>query len=895
MPRKTTSESAKSSRTVSAAAKKPVAKPVAKSVNESATKPAGKIESATAAKSVNESATKPAGKTEFKFTTKTAGKTESATAAKSVNESATKPAGKSESKSAAKSVNESATKTAGKSESKSAAKSVNESATKTAGKSESKSAAKSVNESATKTAGKTESATAAKSVNESATKPAGKSESKSAAKIESKSATKIVAKTESKTAAKTESESAKTIDAKSESKSAEKSESKSAKTPARASRKSAGGDSRESRMVSVLRRKFGRRASRGEDGGVDVGKMEQLFKHGQENRYVTYADINDHLPDGIEDSEDAVNFVANMLREWRIPVYETPPDRDDLLMKDEGMQVRSDSDIEDMAEAAISSFVGISRTTDPVRMYMREMSSSALFSREQEVEVSRRIEEGQRRIMEVLSCRLNIVDAILAVVSEKLAAGDAQVEEIVHGIYDEPRGKGKSVMMRAEIDSIDDAEERQEFSSRYLAEQTRKLVKRINKIRAAQRGARKADKERLLGELTALMTRFSFAEKFVKIYIAEARGECEKMKAVEAKIRECCTRKMGMRRQDFLRLFPGNETDPSWIRGLSANYFRPHTRDYVAEVEDLQRQYAAIVKKSGLKTPAKVLELDDELAGKERLVQETKGEMVGANLRLVISIAKKYTNRGLHFLDLIQEGNIGLMKAVDKFQYRRGFKFSTYATWWIRQAITRALADHGRTIRIPVHMIETINKVSKMTRTLVQETGREPTAEQIAERMDFYRSKDGGQSAQQRKQAVEKVRRILKIAKEPKSLESPIGDNDSTFMDFIEDVGAVDPLDFLLNKDTRNVIGLYLGHILSQREVQVLRMRYGVGIGGEYTLEDVGLQLGVTRERIRQIEAKAVRKLRQPKRLADLRKYMLKDFAPPATKKRARGGSVAQR
>ena len=862
MPRKTTSESAKSSRTVSAAAKKPVAKPVAKSVNESATKPAGKIESKPAAKSVHESATKPAGKTEFKFTTKTAGKTESATAAKSVNEPATKPAGKSESKSAAKSVNESATKTAGKIESATAAKSVNESATKTAGKIESKSAAKSESESA---------------------------------KTESKPAAKTVAKTESKTAAKTESESAKTIDAKSESKSAEKSESKSAKTPARASRKSAGGDSRESRMVSVLRRKFGRRASRGEDGGVDVGKMEQLFKHGQENRYVTYADINDHLPDGIEDSEDAVNFVANMLREWRIPVYETPPDRDDLLMKDEGMQVRSDSDIEDMAEAAISSFVGISRTTDPVRMYMREMSSSALFSREQEVEVSRRIEEGQRRIMEVLSCRLNIVDAILAVVSEKLAAGDAQVEEIVHGIYDEPRGKGKSVMMRAEIDSIDDAEERQEFSSRYLAEQTRKLVKRINKIRAAQRGARKADKERLLGELTALMTRFSFAEKFVKIYIAEARGECEKMKAVEAKIRECCTRKMGMRRQDFLRLFPGNETDPSWIRGLSANYFRPHTRDYVAEVEDLQRQYAAIVKKSGLKTPAKVLELDDELAGKERLVQETKGEMVGANLRLVISIAKKYTNRGLHFLDLIQEGNIGLMKAVDKFQYRRGFKFSTYATWWIRQAITRALADHGRTIRIPVHMIETINKVSKMTRTLVQETGREPTAEQIAERMDFYRSKDGGQSAQQRKQAVEKVRRILKIAKEPKSLESPIGDNDSTFMDFIEDVGAVDPLDFLLNKDTRNVIGLYLGHILSQREVQVLRMRYGVGIGGEYTLEDVGLQLGVTRERIRQIEAKAVRKLRQPKRLADLRKYMLKDFAPPATKKRARGGSVAQR
>ncbi|MGI9298135.1 MAG: RNA polymerase sigma factor RpoD, partial [Gammaproteobacteria bacterium] len=592
--------------------------------------------------------------------------------------------------------------------------------------------------------------------------------------------------------------------------------------------------------------------------------------------------ISDHLPEGVENIEEAAEKIAGILSESGYRVYETAPDRDEILIQEESVQVRSDSDIEDMAEAAMSSLVGISRTTDPVRMYMREMSSSTLLTREQEVEVSRRIEEGQRRMMKVLSDRPNIVEMFVGDIKKKMEAGETQAEDLVHGIFDAPRGEGESALMKSdEADLIDDVERRREFSSRYLAEQTRDLVGRVDAVRAAMRGLRKkSERDRLRGELTALMTRFCCSEKFMKKLIAAARDECVQMKGVEAKIRECCTRKMGMRRQDFLRLFPGNETDPKWIRGLSHNYFRPQTRDYVAEVEDLQRQYAAIVRKSGLKTPAKVLELDDELADTERNVQKTKGEMVGANLRLVISIAKKYTNRGLHFLDLIQEGNIGLMKAVDKFQYRRGYKFSTYATWWIRQAITRALADHGRTIRIPVHMIETINKVGRVTRQIVQETGREPTAEQIAAQMDLFRPKQGPQSEQQRKQAVDKVRRILKIAKEPKSLEAPVGDNDSTFMDFIEDTSAVNPLNFLLDKDTRQFIKRELKSVLTQREVDVLMMRYGIGSGSEFTLEEVGLQLSVTRERIRQIEAKAVRKLRQPKRLEKLRRHMLNDFAP---------------
>ena len=607
-------------------------------------------------------------------------------------------------------------------------------------------------------------------------------------------------------------------------------------------------------------------------------KLRQLFKHASDHGYVTHPVIHDHLPDGIEQIEEAGNIVANILSDWGIQVYESPPDQDDLLIKEEGVQVRYDSDIEDQAEAAISSFVGISRTTDPVRMYMREMSASGLLTRQQEIEISERIERGQQRMMEALSARPSIADMIVREVSARLDAGETQVEEMVNGIFDSPDGEGNVKMLKAEYEgeaeNEEDLEKRRAFSLQYLWRQTRALTDSIAAAqKAIARERRPSKKQELRAEQIRRMARFSFSEKFLKKWIAVARAECEEAEELESKIRECCIRKMGMRRPDFVRLFAGNETNPKWMRGLSSNLFRRHTRDYVPEVEDLQRRYAALVKKSGLAGPAAMAALDAELRDKEKMVQNAKAEMIAANLRLVISIAKKYTNRGLHFLDLIQEGNIGLMKAVDKFQYRRGFKFSTYATWWIRQAITRAIADHGRTIRIPVHMIETINKVARITRLLMQQNGADPTAEQIAEVMET---------------PTDRVRRIQRVTKEPKSLETPVGDNDSTLMDFIADPDSENPQDRLLDKDKGRYLGAHLKKVLTEREAEVLAMRYGIGTGSEYSLEEVGRQFNVSRERIRQIEAKALRKLRQPRRAAALHRYLLND-APSARKGGAAG------
>ena len=518
-------------------------------------------------------------------------------------------------------------------------------------------------------------------------------------------------------------------------------------------------------------------------------------------------------------------------------------------------------------------------------MYMREMSSSVLLSHGQEINIARRMEQGQRRIMEVLSQRPSLVRDIIAETEKCHTAGENETEDLIHGIYDtdadaeQEAGKQMTMLSASNVRHDDKEEEHQKrmFSMRQLWLQTGKLLTKMKALLVKMEGKPKnadapatasSKKEAALAhevaqaELTAIMTRFSFSEKFLKRLIIKAHLECEEMQAVDSKIRECCTRKMGMKRQDFSRLFPGNETNLRWMRKLPTNIFRRHTRDYIPEVEDLQRNYAVIVRSSGLKSPAMVLELDAELLEKERMVQNAKQEMIKANLRLVISIAKKYTNRGMQFLDLIQEGNIGLMKAVDKFQYRRGYKFSTYATWWIRQAITRAIADNGRTIRIPVHMIETINKLNRVSRRLVQENGAEPTPEQIAEEMEL---------------PVEKVRRILRIAKEPKPLETPVGDNDSTFLDFQSDPNAKDPQDALMEKDSENFIGNFLSKELAQREAEVLSMRYGVKKKADFTLDEVGRQFDVSRERIRQIEAKALRKLRQSRREQILRNRMQKN------------------
>ncbi|MDM5147810.1 RNA polymerase sigma factor RpoD [Candidatus Persebacteraceae bacterium Df01] len=638
------------------------------------------------------------------------------------------------------------------------------------------------------------------------------------------------------------------------------------------------------RMERELNKKLGkarRKSATRKDDSEDINwnKLRDLFTYASEKGYVTHAIINDHLPDELEEIEEASQIVINLLREWGIPVFESTPDQDELLINEDG-QVRYENDIEDQAEAAISSFVGISRTTDPVRMYMREMSSSTLLTHQEEIEISRRVENGQRRIVEVLSYCPNIAELVLDNL-KKIREEGGNIEDIVNGVFglniDEQNSGAKSAKSAFlhepdsgnKNDSADEVSDSPEEVSKKLAAQCWEVLDELDNIhKEMAQKKRQRDRKRPQKNISELMTRFCFAEKYIKQLIAIAREESVHVMNIESKIRDCCTRKMGMKRRDFLELFPGNEINPRWIETVNSNLFRKHTDSYIPEVIDLQQQYAEIVKKSGLKTPTAMIELDRELREKEEIVKKAKAEMVSSNLRLVISIAKKYTNRGLHFLDLIQEGNIGLMKAVDKFQYRRGFKFSTYATWWIRQAITRAIADQGRTIRIPVHMIETINKLSRVSRQLVQKNGSEPTPEQIAVEMEM---------------TVDKVRRILKIAKEPISMESPVGDDDSTLMDFIHDPDALDPLDNIMHKDTKRFMKNFFDRELAPREAKVLRMRFGIGVNNDYTLEEVGRQFEVTRERIRQIEAKALRKMRTPRREHVLRQQT--EAPPPATEK----------
>ena len=633
------------------------------------------------------------------------------------------------------------------------------------------------------------------------------------------------------------------------------------------------------------RRKTSKRHEQSQD--INWEKLHQLFRLAADSGYVTHAVVNDHLPDEIEDIEEATLIVTNILRDWGIRVYESAPEQDELLINEEGVQVRYETDIEDQTEAAISSFVGISRTTDPVRMYMREMSSSKLLSHEQEIEISCRIENGLRRIMEVLSYCPNIIDQILAEAAV-IRGKNGNIEDIVNGIFNvevepqhHPVGKDDSGSMEHDDDLKIDGDEHPDnddfepedntptsptppgLCTQELADQTYALMQELeenhHKLPSLKSPRVASERTAAQEKITAAMTRFSCSEKFIKRLIARAREECENMQKTEAFIRDRCTRTMGMKRADFLELFPGNETNTKWIYTVTGKFTKKDAERYIPDIVKGQQEYAAIVKKLGFKNPADILALNKELQEKEDIVKKAKEEMVNANLRLVISIAKKYTNRGLHFLDLIQEGNIGLMKAVDKFQYRRGFKFSTYATWWIRQAITRAIADQGRTIRIPVHMIETINKLNRISRQLVQKNGTEPTAEELAKEMEL---------------SVAKVRRILKIAKEPVSMESPVGDDDSTLTDFISDPNAEDPMDTLLSKDRKRFLKHFFGRELGPREAKVLQMRYGIDVNQDYTLEEVGRQFDVTRERIRQIEAKALRKMRHPRREKKLRQRM---------------------
>ncbi|HRL94681.1 MAG: RNA polymerase sigma factor RpoD [Pseudomonas sp.] len=602
-------------------------------------------------------------------------------------------------------------------------------------------------------------------------------------------------------------------------------------------------------------------------------RLKELISRGREQGYLTYADVNDHLPEEISDPEQ-VEDIIRMINDMGINVFETAPDADALLLA----EADTDEAAAEEAAAALAAVeTDIGRTTDPVRMYMREMGTVELLTREGEIEIAKRIEEGIREVMGAIAHFPGTVDGILAEYT-RVTTEAGRLTDVFSGYIDPDDGippppEAEPVIEIAPVaDKADDEEEkegaeeedevetgpdpeiaRQRFGA--VADQLEKTKKALKKH---GRGSKQAIAELLA--LAELFMPIKLVPKQFDVLVVKVRSALERIRAQERAIMQLCVRDARMPRADFLRLFPGNEIDESWSDALAkgkSKYAEAIGR-VQPDIQRCQQKLIALEAECSL-TIGEIKDINRRMSIGEAKARRAKKEMVEANLRLVISIAKKYTNRGLQFLDLIQEGNIGLMKAVDKFEYRRGYKFSTYATWWIRQAITRSIADQARTIRIPVHMIETINKLNRISRQMLQEMGREPTPEELGERMEM---------------PEDKIRKVLKIAKEPISMETPIGDDeDSHLGDFIEDSTMQSPIDVAtvesLKEATREVLGG-----LTAREAKVLRMRFGIDMNTDHTLEEVGKQFDVTRERIRQIEAKALRKLRHPSRSEHLRSFL---------------------
>jgi RNA polymerase primary sigma factor len=608
-------------------------------------------------------------------------------------------------------------------------------------------------------------------------------------------------------------------------------------------------------------------------------QLKLLIALGKEQSFLTYSQVNDHLPSEIVDPEQ-IEDIVNMINDMGIPVYEKAPDSEPLLAT-ENSQPADEEAIEEAAAALAALDAELGRTTDPVRMYMREMGTVELLTREGEISIAKRIEEGLDAVRRALALYPATIEHLMNAY-ENVKGGQGRLVDCIVGFIDpnapdviaQPQNptKVEEVEASATEEETEEAEDSDTDEVIDTGPDPEEAARRFGQLRKLHTAALANMAKIGTADPKTLKSRQKAAAEFMELKLAprmfealinQLRNHIGEVRQLEKEIMVICVRDAGMPRKEFVTTFPRNETNLKWlgkhVKG-GKKYSQALAR-FTEEIERRQKKLADLEVTHRLSI-IEIKEINRDVSIGEAKARRAKKEMVEANLRLVISIAKKYTNRGLQFLDLIQEGNIGLMKAVDKFEYRRGYKFSTYATWWIRQAITRSIADQARTIRIPVHMIETINKLNRISRQMLQEMGREPTPDELAIRMEM---------------PEDKVRKVLKIAKEPISMETPIGDDeDSHLGDFIEDTSVTSPIDQATMESLRETTHSVLSQ-LTPREAKVLRMRFGIDMNTDHTLEEVGKQFDVTRERIRQIEAKALRKLRHPSRSEQLRSFLVED------------------